>query len=370
MKKLFAIFATLVLVALAIPAPANAAAITNTITLFEPTHRQLDGKFIDDDLASLLTPVGALGSLVFDPPRGNRMWNIDAALVEEVVAMSHGYELVGGEPGTGEKVAADFLAQLLLATSTDTIFSLPYGNPSGYWIHRLSPHDENYFLTAGKLRLQNLLGRPVSALTKYPSYKYFKLSSDLIATYKDAGVTLQTVARYLSSSELDNYRLHSAALLTPHIETSRRDYLEINLTAQSFALMHAVSVVPGRFTITASQQKLPITVINNFNSSAQIHLRVSSLNSKVRIGKLPLITLAPKSKTQILVPVEVLTSGSSALAIDALTPSGKLLGESVLFPLNLAVISPIATWITTTAALVLFGAAVIQSIRRFRRRGK
>ncbi len=370
MKKYVAVIALVLFTALSIPISAQAAPTTNIVTLFEPTHRQLDGKFIDDDLASLLTPVGKLGVLVFDPPRGNRVWNIDAALVEEVVAMSQGYELVGGVAGTGAKVAQDFLTQLLLATSTDTIYSLPYGNPSGYWIHRLSPHDENYFLTAGHSRLTNLLGRPVTALTKYPSYKYFKLSPDLIATYKDAGTTLQIVARYLSSSELDNLRLHSAALLTPQIENSRRDYLEINLTSQSFALMHSVSVVPGRFTITASQQKLPITVINNFNSPAQIRLRVSSLNSRVRIGKLPLITLAAKSKTQILVPVEVLTSGSSALAIDALTPAGKLLGESVLFPLNLAVISPIATWITTTAALVLFGAAIIQSIRRFRRRTK
>lgn len=368
MKKYLAGAVALFLTLLAIPAPAFAT--TSSLTLFEPTHRQLDGAFIDDDLTQLLQPSGRLGLLVFDPPRGDRSWNIDAALIEEVVAMSHGYELVGGKPGTGELVAQNFLTQLLRATSSDTVYSLPYGNPSGYWIHRLSPHDENYFLAAGHSRLQNLLGRPVNALTKYPSYKYFKLTPDLITTYKDATENLQIVARYLTSSELDNLRLHSAAILTPYITKSHRDYLEINLNAQSFALLHSVSVVPGRFTITASQQKLPITVINNFNSAAQIRLRVSSLNGRVRIGNLPLISLAAKSKTQILVPVEVLTSGSSALAIDALTPSGNLLGDSVLFPLNLAVISPIATWITTTAALILFGAAIVQSVRRFRRRTK
>jgi len=370
MRRFLTLFLILFMSTLVLPVEAHAVSSPRTITVFEPTHRQLDGKFIDDDLTSLLSPTGNLGVLVFAPPRGDRQWNIDAALVEEVVAMSHGYELVNGKPGVGAKIAQDFLSQLLRATAADPVYSLPYGNPSGYWIHRLSPHDENYFLTAGQLRLQNLLGRQVLTLKKYPSYKYFKLSTDLISTYQDALDSLQIVARYLTSSELDNLRLHSAALLTPQIENSRRDYLEINLKAQSFALMHSVSVVPGRFTITASKQKLPVTVINNFNSPAQIHLRISSLNSKVLIGKLPLITLAAKSKTQILVPVEVLTSGSSALAIDALTPGGTVLGESVLFPLNLSVISPIATWITTTAALILFGAAIIQSIRRFRRRAK
>jgi hypothetical protein len=42
-------------------------------------------------------------------------------------------------------------------------------------------------------------------------------------------------------------------------------------------------------------------------------------------------------------------------------------GQSVTYPLKIAVISPIATWITGAAALVLFGAAIYKSFRRIRR---
>ncbi|MEJ0014272.1 MAG: hypothetical protein WDN07_01350 [Actinomycetota bacterium] len=38
------------------------------------------------------------------------------------------------------------------------------------------------------------------------------------------------------------------------------------------------------------------------------------------------------------------------------------------YPLKLSVISPIATWFTTGAAILLFIAAGIQSIRRIRKR--
>ena len=42
-------------------------------------------------------------------------------------------------------------------------------------------------------------------------------------------------------------------------------------------------------------------------------------------------------------------------------------GQDVTYPLKIVVISPVATWITGAAALVLFGAAILKSLRRIRR---
>jgi len=41
------------------------------------------------------------------------------------------------------------------------------------------------------------------------------------------------------------------------------------------------------------------------------------------------------------------------------------LGDSVIYPLSLSVISPIATWVTTGAAILLFAVAIIRNGRRF-----
>ena len=69
-----------------------------------------------------------------------------------------------------------------------------------------------------------------------------------------------------------------------------------------------------------------------------------------------------------MIPVEVLTSGSSTLSVSIQSMQGNQLGQTVLYPLQLRVISPVATWITTGAAVVLFFSAVVQSIRRIRKR--
>ena len=82
-----AIFSVFLFSLLSIPI-ANAA--TTTVRIFEPTHRQSDGRFIDDDLTALLTADGALGKLIFQPTSGSHIWQIDAAVLEEITAMSKG----------------------------------------------------------------------------------------------------------------------------------------------------------------------------------------------------------------------------------------------------------------------------------------
>ena len=360
-----AIFSVFLFSLLSIPI-ANAA--TTTVRIFEPTHRQSDGRFIDDDLTALLTANGALGKLIFQPTSGSRIWQIDAAVLEEITAMSKGYTLLSGEAPQGVAIAQGWLQQLLVVTANEPVTALPFGNPSGYWIHRLAPHDQNYILVAGQQHLQLLLGRPVLRSTMYPENKYFKIDPAITEAFKSASADLQLVAIYLSSTQLEEIKLRSASIFAREIDPSRRDFLARNITSESYVLVHNIRVIPGRFTVTASKQKLPITVVNDFLNSAKVQLRVSALNSKVVVGEIPPLVLAPKSKTQVLVPIEVLTSGTSALAIDAISMKGDLLGDSVLFPLKLSVINPVATWITTGAGITLFLAAVIQSIRRIRRR--
>jgi hypothetical protein len=80
------------------------------------------------------------------------------------------------------------------------------------------------------------------------------------------------------------------------------------------------------------------------------------------------IRLEAKSKQQVLLPIEVLASGESSLLAQLTNLENKPVGYPVNINLKLSVISPVATWITSGAAVLLFVAAIIQSIRRVRRR--
>ena len=98
MKRRFALFTVLALTFLSTPS----AHASTTVLLTEPTHRQIDGQFIDDALATSLGVTGRLGALVFNPPEGTTTWKIDPALIEEVEANAEKIErLTGKKPDIG-----------------------------------------------------------------------------------------------------------------------------------------------------------------------------------------------------------------------------------------------------------------------------
>jgi hypothetical protein len=356
------------LFAVALFASAPTAQAATSITLFEPSHRQLDGKFIDDQLAQMLDVNGSLGDPIFHPSAGTHIWIVDPALVEDVVAMSKGYALISSASPAGELIAQQWLEQLTRVTQTDVVYALPYGNPSGYWMHRALPHSVNYFFQAGQDHLTALLQRPVLAVSQYPSRKYFKLTADNITTYRTAMADFQTVASFLTSADYDSLLLRSARIFAADLEPSRREFLLRDVTATAYKLRHSLRIVAGKYTITASKQAVPITLINDFSVQAKVQLNLMALNSKVEVGPVSAMVLAPHSKTQVMVPLQVLTSGTSTVSADLMTIRGDLMGDTTLLPLNLKVINPIATWLTTGAGITLFFAALVQSFRRIRRR--
>jgi hypothetical protein len=98
-----------------------------------------------------------------------------------------------------------------------------------------------------------------------------------------------------------------------------------------------------------------------------VRFKISSSNSRILVDQIEPITIAAESKVPFTIPVEVLSSGQSEVIIKLKTSKGISLGEEVRLPINLAVISPITTWITTGSGLILLFAAIIQSIRRVKR---
>ena len=347
------------------PTSANAA---NTITLTEKSHRQIDGKFFDDELATLISQEGRLGKLVYEAPNGLRTWFIDAALIDDVQLMSNGYKLVDGKDGVGKDAATNWLRKLKNVSRYDEVFALPYNNPSGYWVHRLSPHSESYFLNVGADRLSKFYGHTIKPLTKYLSYKYFHLTSYQSQAYYDAANAIQATSKYMDSQLSENLHLRSAALFNQSLDEHGRNLLAKDLIANTYEILHKIRLAPGKFTISARKQNLPITVINDFPSPANLTLQINTANGRIQTPDSLNVKLDGKSRVQVKIPVEVITSGDSSITIGILNEQKAKLGEFVIYPVTIRVINPVATWITYIAAIILFASAVIQSVRRIRRR--
>jgi hypothetical protein len=343
------------------------AAASGSATLTEPTYRHLDGSFINDRLAKDLASDGRLGILVYRASKYVSSWKIDPALIEDVIAMSHGYKVSGVGDGIGKDIAIAWLAQLKKVTAGSRVEAIAYGNASEYWINKFFPHDREYVLSASGSRLSALLGRNVLTPTAYYSQKYFSLSASQVRLMQAAAARTNASAAFLDSAELENYKLSEIKILNPALTSNNRQDLAYDLAALVNSLRDRVRVSTGKFTITSTNQKLPITVTNDFEKSMTVDLLIRSTNERIFVTDIKKVTLSAKSKLQVLIPVKVYTSGDSGFVVTIRGVNGNVYGESVTYPLKIAVISPVATWITTAAAVVLFGAAILKSLRRLRR---
>jgi hypothetical protein len=374
MKKFLAEIFAFYLVVLGLPSaqalithPNQSVTPTMSVIITEPTHRQINGQFIDEGLAKSLSVDGRLGKLVFDPPTGPSRWIIDPALIEEVVAMSNGYQLADGTDGIGQLSAQTWLTQLTIDIALNKVSALAYGNPSHYWVNRLSPHEESYLLTSSKKLLETLLNHPVNPRVIFHNPKPFALSKFDIETILNAATYFRETTSYVEPSTIDTFRLALIKILNLDLSYERREFLIRDFTANGYAQVHLVHLSPGKFTVTSSKQNIPLTLTNKFPHAAKINLVIHPLNAKIRVAKITPEVIPGNSKIQVLIPLTVLTSGSSGIHVEIRTPSGDLLGDPVIYPIKLSVISPVATWFTTGAAMVLFLAATIQGIRRIRR---
>ena len=366
MKRL--LVATLASLALTIgvaPVHANG---TSLIFITAPAHRDANGKFINDQLAMQLTPVGTIGALLYSKPSPGTRWAVDPALIEDVIDMSDGYTLVDGTIGVGKDFAKSFLARVQELAASGRVDAMVYGNPSQYWEEHLTPHEKNYLLGASQKRLAGLLKLEVGAPTSYVSVNYFSLPRQTVIDIREDYNTIQSSAIYMDPLDLENIRLSLTKLFNPSMSAAVRALLLDDLNQNANTLSRKIRLAPGRFTVTSASQNLPITIINDFPGVAKVNLIINSLNERVSAHDIKGITVPGKSKIQVMVPVKVLTSGDSALSVIAQNRKGDLISETQIYELSLKVISPIATWITSAAAITLFLAAILQSLRRVRRK--
>jgi len=363
-RRFLTLLITFLLLTFFISPTSNAATV---VVISEPTHRLSDGVFFDDLLAQKLAPTGELGALIFARNNSATIWQIDPATISEIVAMSNGYGVQDGAVASGQIVATQWLAQFKKVTRFERVSSLPYGNPSGYWIDQISKDDTAYLNAISKISLEAVLGKATDGVLAFNTTQQ-SLSKPTINILKYAQRQIDLLSSLVGQKELSVEQLRLMQLLNPNIEDKRLNTLIKDYDQSITKMRSKLKIKSTKFTVTSKIEELPVTIVNDFNSTVKLKLSTRAVNSKVEVAPVEIIDLLPKSKQQVLLPVQVLAPGDSQLLAQLTNLENKPVGYPVYINLKLSVISPVATWITSGAAVLLFIAILVQSVRRVRRR--
>jgi len=364
-KKFSAI--AIALLVLGIFLPQNATAAIRSVELVERPHQLLDGRFIDDELATLLTPEGRLGSLVYTPTVVQTRWFIDAALIDEVADMADGYELANGDDGVGVEVATAWLAQLRLATAGGIITPIAYGNPDLRLAKRLAPSELSFYQKYGVQRVAFHLGRAITADQAVFKSPVSKLSGPDRKNYTVNRQAISKLSTVVSAPELELFRARLAILLSSSINGLAADVFAQSAIDGVVQQQNKLRVNPGKYALTSKSGKVPLTLVNGFTTPVKINLIFRASNIRVNISDIRGITLDPQSRTQMAVPYTVVTSGTTQVNAVLTNNDGRWLGPSSKLALSMTLIDSRVAWFTTAAAVLLFIGAGAQTYRRLRK---
>ena len=350
----------------------QASAANTVIRITGPIHQTFTGEFRNDDLAQSLTPSGDLGLKVFQPIAKNRTWVIDAALIDEVIVMSGDYTLATEAEPAGKEIATAWLTQLKRVTTGNDVVALAYGNPDISLAKRLAPSELKNYFVYGQDRLQLALGRIVRSEPEVQwSVGKSGLSNPLRKNYSDNRKALTRLSRVVDTPELIQLRARLAQLLSPTLDKDSRNYFSYSATEAVDAMVNKLRINSGKYQITTSSVKLPVTVINEFAVDVTVDIAMLPINSRVVVDSFDDVVIPANSKRQLEMQVDVIAPGQttvSALITDS-DDDTEVVPEALL-TLNSTVIDSKVTWFTTGAAILLLLAAVAQSVRRVRRRSK
>jgi hypothetical protein len=348
-----------------------AQAENSIIRITAPKHQLFSGEFRNDDLVQKITPSGDLGLLVFRPAVKNRTWVIDAALVDEVIAMSGDYTLANDAEPIGTQFAIDWIAQLKRVTENNDVVALAYGNPDTALARRLAPSELKKYISFGKERLELALGRPVrSDTTSSWSTGKSKINNDLRRNYTENRQALTALSRVVDEPEVLLLRVQLAQLLSATLNKDDRQFFSYNARNNVNLMINKLRINSGKYQITTSSVELPVTVINEFDVPVKVDVLMLPINGRVVVDSFDDVVIAAKSKVQLAMQVDVIAPGETVVLARLTDNDGEEVVPDALLTLNSTVIDTKVTWFTTGAAIILLLAAITQSVRRVRRRVK
>lgn len=346
----------------------SASADTNVIYLISKPHQLFDGTFRNDDLATDLLSTGRLGQPLEQKRTGVRVWVIDGQLLDEVADMADGYKLVNKKEPAGQLVAKEWLSRLLLVTSGDRVIPLPYGNPDIDLANRSAPSELRSYYAYGAERVSFHLNRsiPVEKDKNWSAGKS-QLSPVLRKKYTKNRQALTALSTVVKADEVRSQRAKLAILLSPTLNKQDREFFSFNAIEGVVSTLNKLKITSGKYQITSQIGKVPVTVINGFDVPVKFNIALTPLNSRVLVSDISALQIPANSRTQLALPFNVVAPGSTTILAQVTNDDGQSIGPSARLSLNITIFDSRVTWFTVGAALLLFIAALTQTIRRIRR---
>jgi hypothetical protein len=113
--------------------------------------------------------------------------------------------------------------------------------------------------------------------------------------------------------------------------------------------------------------KLPVTLINDFDTPTVVSLSLMPSNSRMAIADVKKIELEANSRQQLSIEVDVFAPGTTTVIAQFVNSKGQPVGVESKLELSATIIDARVAWFTTAAAILLFIGAVTQSVRRIKR---
>lgn len=349
----------------------HAQASNEIVRITSPLNQSFTGEFRDDSFAQSLLPSGELGKLVFRSMARDRTWVIDAALIDAITAMTTEYKVLSDEDPAAGDAALSWLDRLKVVTAGNEVISLAYGNPDIELAKILAPSELTQYVLFGKARLETLLGRSVTADTDHSwNVGKSRLSFTERKIYGENRRALTRLSRVVTSEEVSNLRARLAQLLSPNIDRQSRAFFTSNATEAVDAVVNKLRINSGNYQVTTSFVKLPVTVINDFDAEVVVDVSMIPINSRMVVESFKGVVIAPNSKVQLEMGVDVIAPGETIVSAYITDKTGVEIVPEAFLTLNSSVIDARVAWFTTGAAILLLLAGAAQSVRRVRRKSK
>jgi len=366
---MFLLFVTIVVSGSAFAPYAQAS--SEIVRITAPLNQSFTGEFRDDSFAQSLLPSGELGKLVFRSMARDRTWVIDPALIDAITAMTSEYKVLSEEEPIGGDVALSWLDRLKAVTARNEVVSLAYGNPDIKLAKKLAPSELNQYLSFGKTRLESVLGRTVTADTAHIwTVGKSRLSFTERKIYGENRRALTRLSRVVASEEVSNLRARLAQLLSPDLDREARAFFTSSATDAVNGVVNKLRINSGNYQVTTSSVKLPVTVINDFDTEVTVDVSMIPINSRMIVESFKDVVIAPNSKVQLEMGVDVIAPGETVVSAFITDKDGVEVVPEAFLTLNSSVIDTRVAWFTTGAAILLLLAGVAQSVRRVRRKSK
>jgi hypothetical protein len=154
------------------------------------------------------------------------------------------------------------------------------------------------------------------------------------------------------------------------LASSLRDYTPVGflqkVAASGRALVNGVHVLPGRYTLTAKEQQIPVTVVNEFDHPARVFVTVAPHAPRVIVRPTPVVEVPARGRTQVLVPVTSVATGTVAADAYLLSIDGRRFGDGEVLTIDVRSIGPVANWVLVGSTALLALAVALRLTRRIR----